>query len=200
MDLSVIEGNPTFLTFMKGSAVLQSLRLSAAFFGTRGQFISEQAEVRNETIILSKSHTHGYYQPLSEEYIPEDGDWEKMPRSRRSMSELQTMHYRVAISERNKKVSIEIEIEGTPYVPVSMELSFRQGGLLEGVTPDEHTEDAWFLESGYGTCRQGDDVIRFGPGIAEHRWAEIRGMLPKQPGTSVYLTGFTPFRQTIELS
>ncbi len=41
-DISIIEKNPTFLSFMKGKAYMQSMRLAAAFFGSRGQFISEE--------------------------------------------------------------------------------------------------------------------------------------------------------------
>ena len=37
------------------------------------------------------------------------------------------------------------------------------------------------------------------PGIAEHGWAEMRGMLPTHTGESVYLTAYTPFRHTLHL-
>ena len=108
------------------------------------------------------------------------------------MSELQTLDYRVEVTDSDGKVSIDIRIEGTPYVPVSLEMSFRSGGVLKGLTADKNLDDAYFLESGMGQYTQGGDVITFGPGIAEHKWAEIRGMLPKQNGESVYLTGFIP--------
>ncbi|MBT5901436.1 MAG: twin-arginine translocation signal domain-containing protein [Opitutaceae bacterium] len=199
-DLSVIEENPTFMSFMKGNAVLQSIRLAAAFFGSRGMFISEGAEFSGRTVTLTKSHTHGYYQPFPEDERIADGEWEKMPRDKRAMSELQTLNYRVEVTEAGGKVSIDIQIEGTPHVPVSMEMSFRSGGELEGVVADKNLDDAYFLESGKGQYKSPDgDVITFGPGISEHKWSEIRGMLPKQNGDSVYLTGFTPFRHTLQL-
>ena len=78
-------------------------------------------------------------------------------------------------------------------------MSFRSGGTLEGVVADKNLEGASFLEKGMGRYVHGKDSISFGPGIAQHKWAEIRGMLPKQPGDSVYLTGYTPFRHTLEL-
>lgn len=199
-DLSVIEENPTFMSFMKGESVLQSIRLAAAFFGSRGMFISEHAEWSGRTVVLTKSHTHGYYQPFPEDERTPDGDMEKMPREKRAMSELQTLDYRVEVTESKGKVSLDIQITGTPHVPVSMEMSFRSGGELKGVTKDKNLAGAYFLENGTGQYSQGGDVITFGPGVAEHKWAEIRGMLPKQKGESVYLTGFTPFRHTLHLS
>ena len=81
-----------------------------------------------------------------------------------------------------------------------MELSFRSGGELKGVTTNPYMEKAYFLENGVGTYTQGMDKIQFGPGKSEHKWAVIRGMLPKQEGESVYLTGYTPFKYTLELS
>ena len=199
MDLSAIERNPTFMSFMKGSAVLQSIRLAAAFFGSRGQFISEQAELVGETIVLTMSETHGYYQPFPEDKRTADGDMKKMPREERAMSEVQTLDYRIEISESGGKAKVAISIEGTPHVPVSLEMSFRSGGTLEGVVADKNLEGSSFLENGMGQYIYGNDRITFGPGIAEHKWAEIRGMLPKQKGESVYLTGYTPFRHTLEL-
>lgn len=198
-DLSIIEKNPTFVSFMKGNAVLQSIRLAAAFFGSRGQFLSEHAEWSGRKVVLTKSHTHGYYQPYPANQRTGDGDMEKMPREKRAMSELQTLNYRLEIAESDGKVSIGIHIEGTPHVPVSLELSFRSGGVLKGVVADPKLDNAYFLESGMGQYERDGDVMTFGPGVAEHKWAEIRGMLPKQNGESVYLTGYTPFRHTLHL-
>ena len=51
-----------------------------------------------------------------------------------------------------------------------------------------------------GQYQVGKDVITFGPGTVTHKWAIMRGMLPKQYGNSVFITGHTPFKHTIELS
>ncbi|MEZ5038459.1 MAG: hypothetical protein R2828_01145 [Saprospiraceae bacterium] len=197
-DLSVIEKNPTFLSFIKGKAVMQSLRLAASFFA-KAQFEAEAATVESETIILKKTVTRGYYQPFPKEKRTGDGDWEKMPRDERTLSEAQTLDMTVRISGKAGRVAIEMEISGTPHVPVALEMSFRAGGQLSGVSKDERVEDAFFLESGFGEYRVDDDVISFGPGRVTHKWSQMRGMLPKQDGLSVYLTGYTPFNYRMEL-
>jgi len=199
-DISIIEKNPTFLSFMKGKAVLQSMRLAAAFFGSKGQFISEETEFDGSRIVLSSYTKHGYFQPFPEEHRPEDGDWHKMPRGMRELSEPQIIQVKVAIRESDGKVSIELQIDGTENIPVSCEMSFRPGGELSGVTEDKHMEDAYFLGSEMGAYKHGDDIIKFGPGIVSHRWAQMRGMLDKQDGNSVYITGYTPFKHVIEIS
>jgi hypothetical protein len=199
-DISIIEKNPTFLSLMKGKAVMQSMRLAAAFFGSMGQFISEDAAFDGSSVVLSTSKNHGYFQPFPEARRPDDGSWDKMPRGMRELSEPQTMRYRVEIRESEGKVRVEILIDGTEHVPVSCEMSFRAGGELSGVRADKHMKDAYFLESGSGAYRVGQDVIRFGPGTTGHKWAQMRGMLDKQDGKSVYLTGYTPFKHVIEIS
>jgi hypothetical protein len=198
-DISVIERNPTFLSFMKGKAVLQSVRLAAAFFGSRGQFVAESTTFDGKTILLERRHRHGYFQPYPKDEIPGDGNFEHMPRINRELSEPQNIYYKVEISESNGKVTIDIEITGTEHVPVSMEMSFRSGGELTGAIPDKHAESSFFLEKGMGQYKNGNDTIIFGPGKAEHKWAQMRGMLPKQTGISVYLTGYTPFKHTLEI-
>jgi hypothetical protein len=199
-DISIIEENPTFLSFMKGKAVMQSMRLAAAFFGSKGQFISEETAFDGSRVFLSSIKKHGYFQPYPEEYRPEDGNWHKMPRGMRELSEAQTIQFKVAIGESEGKVSIDIQIDGTEHIPVSCEMSFRAGGELSGVTEDKHMEDSYFLENGMGEYKHGDDIIKFGPGMASHKWAQMRGMLDKQDGNSVYLTGYTPFKHRIEIS
>jgi hypothetical protein len=84
-------------------------------------------------------------------------------------------------------------------VPVSVELAFRAGGTFEGVEPVKGAADSFLLRSGEGRYRVGNDVITFGPGAADHTYTQIRGALPKHPGSSVYLTGFTPFQRTLTL-
>ena len=198
-DITIIERNPTFLSYRKGNAVLQSIRLAASFFGTRGQFISESCEVEGDKIILSKSKTHGYMQPIPKEGRNGDVVWGSQSRAEREKSELQTMDYQVKIVESDGKISLEIEITGTDYVPVSLEMSFRPGGKLKGVVPDNHSQDSYFLESGMGEYRVEDHVVNFGPGTNGHRWAQMRGMHAKQDGQSVFLTGFTPFKHTLNI-
>jgi hypothetical protein len=199
-DISIIEKNPTFLSFMKGKAVLQSMRLAAAFFGSKGQFISEKTDFDGNTVVLSSFKKWGYFQPFPEEHRPEDGSWHKMPRGMRELSEPQTMLYKVSITESKGALRIEIQIEGTEHVPVSCEMSFRTGGELSGVREDKNMEDAYFLGNGMGTYKHGEDSITFGPGTDGHKWGQMRGMLEKQKGNSVYITGYTPFSHVIELS
>ena len=82
-------------------------------------------------------------------------------------------------------------------MPVAIEISLREGGTLEGCRPAPHAEGAWLLEKDFATYRLGGDVIRFGPGAAPHLLTQLRGAEPKLPGQSVYITGYTPFDQTI---
>lgn len=199
IDISVIEQNPTFLSFRKGAAVMQSMRLGASFFG-RGQFQAEQVEFDGSTIILKKSLTRGYYQPIEDELQSGDNDWQKIPRSERKLSEAQTLDMIVTIKESNGAVTVEVDITGTPHVPVAWELSFREGGRLENVSKDSNIEDVYFIDEGNARYRLGNNVIEFGPGSSPHKWTQLRGMLPKQKGLSVYLTGYTPFKQQLKLS
>ena len=198
-DITIIEKNPTFLSYRKGNAVLESIRLGASFFGSRGQFISENCQVEGNKIILSKSKTHGYMQPIPLDGRDGDVLWSSESRAQREKSELQTMNFQVAIVESKGKLLLEIEIKGTDYVPVALEMSFRAGGELKGVVADENSEGSFFLDSGRGQYSVGEDVINFGPGTNAHNWAQMRGMLSKQNGSSVYITGFTPFTQTLEI-
>ena len=200
LDLSIIEKNPTFMVLIKGNVVLQSIRLAAAFFGEKGQFIPEEVFVEENKIILKKSITHGYYQPIPEDKTTGVNGWQEYPREDRVMSELQTMNYKVIIIPRPQRITVEIDISGTDDVPVSCEMTFRAGDALSGTVADLDSEDAYFLEEGYAQIQNQGDVLKFGPGRMGHRWAQMRGMLPKQKGESVYITGTTPFVHTLYLS
>jgi hypothetical protein len=101
-------------------------------------------------------------------------------------------------AQRSRHFDISV-VHGTEYVPVALEMSFRGGGELKGVVADKNVQNSNFLEKNIGQYVVGDDVINFGPGCTAHKWSQLRGMTTKQDGHSVYLTGFTPFKHTLEI-
>jgi hypothetical protein len=66
------------------------------------------------------------------------------------------------------------------------------------VRPVPKVPDAYVVSSENASYRVGSDAIRFGPGVTEHMYTQVRGAEPKLAGPSVYLTGVTPFDRTIE--
>ena len=199
-DVSIIENNPTFLSLIKGSAVLQSIRLGSTFFGSRGQFTAENVEVKKNQIILTKSVKHGYFQPFPKNKIIGDGIYSKMPREERRLSEPQVINYNLIITILDKRIQLSIEVTGTEHVLVSLEMNFRKGGKLSGVISDKNRSDSYFLKEDWGTYEKDDNVITFGPGKIEHQWGTMRGMQEKPNGNTVYINGHTPFKHLIEIS
>lgn len=201
VDMSLITDNPTFFTFFKGAAALEGVRLSSAFFG-KGQFRSEEFEKVGETYILSSTLLGPYYQPLPPEKIPEDTDaWTKVPRTERQQSEVQTLRTRVYITPRGGTAHIRVSVDGPDNLPVALELGFRPGGLFSNVMPKTGIDHAFLARNDqYFTYRMGEDTITVGPGVATHKWTQLRGALPKLEGDCVYFTAYAPceFEFTLE--
>lgn len=198
-DATILSNNASWLTFHKGNAVLQAMRIAASFFG-KGQFDSVKIEQEGNTWVLRKSLEGPYYQPIAKEQIAADGDWDKMPRANRPQSEIQKLMTIVKISEANNGLQIEIDMHGTEGVPVSFELIFRAGGTFSGVTKHPQKDNAYLLAGESGSYTINSDTIQFGPGKAEHKGIQLRGALPAVDAPTVYLTGFTPFKHTISLT
>lgn len=198
-DATILAKNPAWLTFHKGNAVLQGMRIAASFFG-KGQFQTEKIEQENQSWVLRSSLEGPYYQPFGFDQIAPDGDWEKMPRDKRPQSEVQKLLTTVRITEIENGVEITISIIGTEGVPVAWELIFRPGGTFTGVMPHPTRDKIHLLPNTDGTYTIGKDTIQFGSGKAEHRNVQLRGALPFTDAPTVFLTGFTPFHHTIRLS
>ncbi|RFS17264.1 hypothetical protein [Emticicia sp. C21] len=198
-DSTILSNNPGWLTFHKGNAVLQAMRVAASFFG-KGQFQSEKIEKEGNAWVL-RSHLDGpYYQPLDKDKISADGDWEKMPRTLRKQSEIQELDTSIKIQETNNGLEIEINMAGTEGVPVSLELIFRPGGTFTGVTNHLTTPKAFLFSGQNGSYSVGNDTLNFSSGRVEHKNIQLRGALPAMDAPTVYVTGFTPFKHTIKLS
>jgi hypothetical protein len=210
---SGLASNPTFFNFRKGKAVLESVRMGAAFF-SKGFFHSQGLKVNGNQYVLHERLEVPYYQPLERGERNSQGDypltpaedrfWSKMNFPRRRMSEIKTLDQTVTITENNGAFELEVSVIGPSGVPVTIELSFRRGGKLEGVRQAQ--PDVFFLEKNMGRYVVGDDSIEFGPGRAEHQrinmegasYSAHRGVL-KTGGDCVYITGHTPFREKIAI-
>ncbi|RRB02710.1 hypothetical protein [Larkinella rosea] len=198
-DSTILKTNPVFMTFSKGEAVLQGLRFSASFFG-KGQFQTENIEKQGDSWVLTQSLKGPYYQPVAKNEIDPDGNWEKMPHAKRKQSDIQAYEAKVTVRETSNGMEAQIQITGTENIPVSVELIFRAGGTLAGVTKHPTRANAHLLSGESGSYTVGKDTITFGPGKALHKNVVLRGALPPMDAPTVYLTGFTPFQHTIKLS
>jgi hypothetical protein len=198
-DATILSNNASWLTFQKGNAVIQGMRLATSFFG-KGQFQSETLAQQGQSWVMRKSLEGPYYQPIATDKIAPNGDWDKMPRDSRPQSEVQKIDTTVKVSETSNGLQIDIDILGTEGVPVAFELIFRAGGILNGVAKHPKKANAYLLSGEMGTYTVGTDAIRFGPGRAEHRGVELRGALPAMDTPTVYLTGFTPFTHRLFVS
>lgn len=198
VDATILADNYSFLTFFKGNAALQAVRLASAFFG-KGQFISPSLKIEEGKYVLIQELDGPYYQPHLKENISPDGNWEKMPRSLRPKSEIQYLKSQITIEEKQGRFSIQFDIKGTDHVPLAIELAFRPGGELTGVEEVADIDNAFILKEGFGQYQVDNHVIEFGPGTAAHTWTQLRGAKPRLNGHSVYLTGYTPFEFTLAI-
>ena len=199
VDASIIAENSTVFTFHKGSAALQSLRLASAFFG-KGQFHAPDVQKGEGGYVLTQRLSGSYVQPLPADLLPGDGDWSKMPKSRRERSGEQELTAKITFRESGGKFKIHFDIRGTDHVPLAIEMAFRHGGELTGVKPIDGDPDSFLIGKGDGNYRVGGDVIYFGHGPSEHKWTQIRGAKPKLDAKCVYITSFTPFDFEITIS
>jgi len=198
-DGSILLNSPSFFTFHKKKTVIQGVRFASAFFG-KGQFSSPILEQKDGKYILSSSLEGPYYQPLPVQHLPDDGDWEKMPRALRPQSEVQKYTATVSIGEVAGGFELEINIQGTNHVPLALELIFRPGGSFTGVEEHPQMKEVYYLKEGVGMYTVEGESVNFGPGIHQHQWVEIRGALPRMNAPTVFLTGFTPFQKKIRIT
>jgi hypothetical protein len=186
-------GSSRFLSLRYGDTVVEGVRFATSFFG-KGQFIPDTGAKQGGAYLFRQSLEAPYYQPLARTITPET--WAPT-RPERRQTEINRLEQAAEFTETSRGCRVRVKATGTAGVPLAVEIAFRDGGRLEGCTPVPGTPGSFVLERGSGIYRAGRNEIRFGPGGAPHRYVQLRGAESRLPGQSVYITGFTPFDQTI---
>jgi hypothetical protein len=195
----LLRGSSRLLAARHGEAVVEGVRMAAAFFG-KGQFVPAAWEKSGGKYVLTQSLDAGYYQPMDP---PRKVDW-GVPnwyavREERKRTEICKIDYRAEISEQKSGFAVRIVATGTDRVPVAIEINLRPGGKLEGCSPAPGADDAFLPDQKEVVYRFGKNAVRIGPTIRENAYTQVRGAEPKLPGPSLYLTGMTPFDHAVEL-
>jgi len=213
-DLPIIiasgrSSSPNFFSYRKGNAILKYMRLSSAFFST-GYFYSEGLKKSGIAYTLYSKLDVPYYQPLPKNLRNVKGDyklspsidnrfWNKMDFSKRPVSNVKSLVTEITLLEHNGVVELIFQVSGSKDVLVTIELCFKEGGKLTGVTAADNDNN--FLESSMATYEFGGDTIQFGVGANAHkiisglegeRYSYQFGSL-RTEGVHVFITGKTPF-------
>jgi hypothetical protein len=197
---TILGDDSRFFSFRNGGAVVESVRMASSYFG-KGQFSGPLR--RDESDYRLEQHLEGFYfQPLKPEDRRADGNWELMPRSLRAHSNFSHSNSRVAVREIADGCEIAFEVSGMDEVPLAVEITLRPGGKLtgDGLVPAPDVPNAFILGQGYATYELEGSRVRIGPGFRQHDWTQMHHAQPRLDGLSIYMTGFSPLKQTIKFS
>jgi hypothetical protein len=197
-------GSDRVFCLRRGDAVMNGIRFASAFFG-KGQFLPQHGgpAATGGGYEFAQDLSGPYYQPLAdpskEPAITLHEEWGASWK-RRQQSEVCQLRQSVLVQEDKNGFRVRIRAEGTNDVPLAVEISFAPGGTLEaGAGSQKLKDDVYLLGPSPAVYRIGNDAIRVtGPATPPpHRYVNVRGALPKLDGISLYVTGLTPFDQTI---
>ncbi|WP_458111805.1 hypothetical protein M1D88_16280 [Arthrobacter sp. R1-13] len=202
---SGLSNNPTFLRFRHGNSVLSDVRLARNFFNL-GPFRSMETVAEGERVRLHERVEASFYLPLPAERRREDGIYEQSHEGRFSAAmdfagRPTIRHWlgtEVTVAVNGHQADVDITFDGAD-TSFALELTFRPGGVLEGV--EEVSEGVYQLVDSMGRYSLGADVIEFGPGsVADpdtppvynpgENYTYLRGTNATE-GTKVYITGRT---------
>lgn len=198
-DATLLADHPRFFSFRSGGAVLEAVRMASAFFG-KGQFAGTPRWDE-------AAKQYGFRQDLEADYLQplepnKRGAEFNDSRPGRRRSNIFRLRSEVEIQEKPGGFEIAFTVSETDRVPLAIEIVLRPGGKLsgDGLNPLPDISQAYLLGNGYAVYQVGGDGIRIGPGVRAHSWTELRGAEPRLEGLSLYLTAFTPFKHTLEIT
>lgn len=190
----LLGGTSRFFTLRHGDAVIEALRFSAAFFG-KGQFVPTEWAKEGSSYVLKQKLEAGYYQPLDPPEKVAAAEW-RDKRGRRKVTELCRLEQSATITPTAKGFRVRMQSKGTDGIPLTVELGLREGAQVEGA--ESIAGGNWVADAGAVTYRRKGSTMKIGPGRDEHRYVVVRGAETPLPGPKLFLTGFTPFDQTLE--
>lgn len=185
------QGRDRFLSVRYGDAVIQAIRFASAFFG-KAQFIPQEFNRDGKGVTMTQQIQAPYYQPFTPTRKINADEWDSTQKQR-PQTQICHLTQSATVRELANGIALDIDAHGTDNVPVSIELNIREGVKIEGATDHLLTAEKVRLS---GATNQ---ITITGAGC-EHKYTDIRGALPRLPGKSVYITGFTPFKRTIEFT
>jgi hypothetical protein len=147
----------------------------------KGAIHSRRVAQKRRGIFATQAIEGPYFQPFDPPRKVGTEEWEETRRLRRQ-SEVCRLTQSATVTETSSGFRVRLRSQGTNGVPVAVEINLREGGTLEGCSPAPQVPDGWILDRGQATYRLGGNAIRFGPGVAPHRYTQIRGAEPKLPG------------------
>lgn len=201
VSATILEDNPSFFSLHVGTAAVV-MRFASAFFG-KGQFAGSDLRKEGSAWVLRQELTGPYYQPIAAAQRRADGNWLETGPDQRPTSDVQKLRSIARIREQPGGFDVELDITGTDGVPIALEFVCHQDTQISGAAPVGGDSQSFLMSGGVAAITVGKDHIdldcgRLGNGEIDHAWTQIRGALPKPPGKSLYVTGFTPFRRTLE--
>lgn len=202
---SGLSNNPTFLRFRHGNSVLSDVRLSRNFFSL-GPFRSKETLAEGESVRLHEQVEASFYLPLPAERRRQDGIYEQSHEGRFSAAmdfagRPTVQHWLgtgVTVTVNGHQADVGIAFDGAD-TSFALELTFRPGGVLEGV--EEVADGVYQLVGSTGRYSVGGDTIEFGPGSPAdpdtppeynpgENYTYLRGTNATE-GIKVYITGRT---------
>ena len=197
---TILGGDSRFFSLRHGGAVVEAVRLASAFFG-KGQFSASLG--RSGSVYRLEQELEGYYlQPLDPADRRPDGNWQAMPNSRRTHSNVCRLRSRVDIGEREDGFELSLNVGGTDGVPLALEITLRPGGQFTGdaLAPLPDMPNAYLLGEGIASYELAGRRVRIGPGFRYHTWTQLRGAEPRLPGITLYLTDYSPLKRTLQFA
>lgn len=207
--------NPTLLRLWKNDLVVEGVRLIPDFFAMGHFRPATIALDADGTVRMAGELAVPYYQPLPPGRRRADGAYPLTPSiDHRFNSALDFGHRPVSLRRLGIVIRavpeatgyrLVIETDGEADVGITIEITLRAGGVLEGARP--LPDGGFHLIDGQASYRVGQDRLLIGPGAGANpvkaasgdNYAWAGGQLPL-PGTRLYVTGRTPFRHELQLT
>jgi hypothetical protein len=207
--------NPTLMRLWKGGLVLDAVRLIPDFFNMGHFRPSAIAMEPDGAVRLGGELAAPYYQPMPAERRRPDGVYALSPSiDGRFNSALDFSHRPASFRRLGVQILVRpepdgyrllFETSGEEAVDITLELTLRDGGVLEGAR--ELGDGAFHLVDGQASYRLGDQRLLIGPGAGagvvkvssgeNYSWAAGRLQLP---GKRLYITAQTPLRYELRLA